>query len=186
MVELSESATNPDVLLRVANLTAPVKPVGALRTQPDPFSSPASLAQALGLERVQGAQIESLRAVHAVVVDLVDCLLAGRPVAEHAERLTRLAHATVATVRLESGRDRLVQSRLDWTDPDPASALARRLIYELGAIEISRLRRCARPECDLVFYDDSRSATRRWHAESPCGIRERQRRHRERGRREPA
>jgi hypothetical protein len=36
----------------------------------------------------------------------------------------------------------------------------------------------ARPECTLAFYDATRSATQRWHAERPCGLRERQRRHR--------
>jgi predicted RNA-binding Zn ribbon-like protein len=50
---------------------------------------------------------------------------------------------------------------------------------QLHKQEPSRLRRCARPECRLVFYDDAtRSATQRWHAERPCGLRERQRRHR--------
>jgi predicted RNA-binding Zn ribbon-like protein len=59
-----------------------------------------------------------------------------------------------------------------------AAALARRLIEELNALEPDRLRRCARPECDLLFYDTTRSRTRRWHAEDPCGWRERQRVHR--------
>jgi predicted RNA-binding Zn ribbon-like protein len=166
LVELSEATPNPDVLLRVANLSVPLKPVGAPRTRPDPFRSPASLAQALGLERVEGAQIEGLRVLHTVVVDLVDRLVAGRPVAAQTERLTSLAHASVAHVRLEPGRDRAMRPRLCWSDPDPVSALARQLIYELGALDITRLRRCARPECDLVFYDTTRSGTRRWHAES--------------------
>jgi predicted RNA-binding Zn ribbon-like protein len=179
LVGLSESSTSPDVLLRVANLTVLLKPVGAPRTRPDPFSGPDVLARALGLASLEGAHIESLRVLHAVVVDLVDRLLAGRPVAGQAERLTTLAHASVARVRLEPGRDRAMRTRLDWGDPDPVSALARQLIFELGALDITRLRRCARPECDLVFYDTTRSGTRRWHAESPCGIRERQRRHRE-------
>jgi predicted RNA-binding Zn ribbon-like protein len=52
---------------------------------------------------------------------------------------------------------------------------------ELAEIDPTRLRRCQRRECDLLFYDTTRSATRRWHAESPCGIRERQRRHRRAG-----
>jgi predicted RNA-binding Zn ribbon-like protein len=62
----------------------------------------------------------------------------------------------------------------------PASApkLLAAVIRELSELESSRLRRCARPECELVFYDVSRSATQRWHAERPCGVRERQRRHR--------
>lgn len=181
MVEPSEAAPTPDVLLRVANLTVPLKPVGATLTRPDPFSGPDGLARALGLARVEGAEIESLRVLHAVVVDLVDRLVAGWPVAGQTEQLTALAHASVARVHLEPGRDRAMRAYVDWSDPDPVSALARRLIHELGALDVTRLRRCARPECDLIFYDTTRSGTRRWHAESPCGIRERQRRHRERG-----
>jgi predicted RNA-binding Zn ribbon-like protein len=165
----------------VANLTVPVKPAGALLQHPEPFGNPTILAHALGLEHVENAEIESLRELHAVVVDLVDRLLSGRPVASQAERLTQLAQPSAARVRLAPGRDRALRARLEWSDPDPASALARRLISELAALEVRRLRRCARLECDLVFYDTTRSGTRRWHAESPCGIRERQRRHRERG-----
>lgn len=186
MAGLPEADRSPDVLLRLANLTVPLKPVGGARTRPDPFGSPASLARALGLERVEGGQIESLRHLHAVVVDLVDRLLTGQPVADQAERLTQLAHGSVARVRLSTDTDRVLLPCLEWSDPSPASALARQVMFELGALDMRRLRRCARPECDLVFYDTTRSGTRRWHAESPCGIRERQRRHRERGRSEPA
>lgn len=173
---------DPDALLRVANLTVPLKPVRAPLTRPDPFSSPDGLARALGLPGLSAGDIESLRVLHAAVVELVDRLVAGRPVTGQIERLNALAHASVARVRLEPGQARLLRPRLDWSDPDPASALARRVIHELGALDTARLRRCARPECDLIFYDTTRSGTRRWHAESPCGIRERQRRHRERER----
>lgn len=180
MAALSDAARVPDELLRVANLTQPRKPVGSPLTRPDPFSSPDLLALALGLERVDHSQIESLRAVHAVVLELVDGLLAGRPGPRQAKRLTEFAHGSTACMRLELADDDALRARLEWSDPDPASALARQLISELGVLDVSRLRRCARAECDLVFYDTTRSGTRRWHAESPCGIRERQRRHRQR------
>ena len=64
--------------------------------------------------------------------------------------------------------------------PSAVAALLVAVIRELGELEPSRLRRCARPECGLVYYDATRSATQRWHAERPCGLRERQRRHRAR------
>lgn len=182
MAGLSDGLTSPDALLRVANLAVPLKPAGAARVHPDPFSSSEAVARALGLERVKGRQIESLRALHAIVVELVDRLLAGRPVTRQAAGLSRAAGASVARAQLEVDEDGALRAGLDWSDPDPAAALARRLIAELGAIDLGRLRRCARPECDLLFYDSTRSGTRRWHAESPCGIRERQRRHRARGR----
>jgi predicted RNA-binding Zn ribbon-like protein len=51
-------------------------------------------------------------------------------------------------------------------------------------IDLSRLRQCQRKECDLLFFDTTRSRSQRWHAESPCGWLERQ--HRREGRRRPA
>jgi predicted RNA-binding Zn ribbon-like protein len=71
-----------------------------------------------------------------------------------------------------------LHARLEWSEPTPAASLARQVALELGEIDVTRLKRCERPACDLVFYDTTRSGTRRWHAESPCGNRERQRRHR--------
>jgi predicted RNA-binding Zn ribbon-like protein len=73
---------------------------------------------------------------------------------------------------------RRFQSFWCWQDRHAPVVLARVLVEELQALDPPRLRRCARPECALVFYDTTRSGTRRWHAESPCGWRERQRRHR--------
>ena len=95
-----------------------------------------------------------------------------------AARLTRLARPSVATVRLDVGERQTLRAPLEWSEPTPAATLARRVALELGEIDVARLKRCERPACDLVFYDTTRSATRRWHAESPCGNRERQRRYR--------
>jgi predicted RNA-binding Zn ribbon-like protein len=75
----------------------------------------------------------------------------------------------------------VLQQRLVWDDRSLAAGLARRLAEELSILEPGRLRRCARAECGLLFYDTTRSRTRRWHAEDPCGWRERQRQHRARG-----
>src|SRR6266496_754417 len=60
----------------------------------------------------------------------------------------------------------------------PAAGLARRVIEELDAIDLSRLRQCQRKECDLLFLDMTRSRSQRWHAENPCGWLERQHRRR--------
>jgi predicted RNA-binding Zn ribbon-like protein len=168
----------PDTLLDLANLTVPRKPDRGPAIHPDPLASPATAMQALSLPRVETGQLGGLRELHAAVVGLVDGLLDGRSVARPAARLTKLAQQSVATVRLEGGESRTLDVRLDWSEPTPAAMLGRRVALELGEIDLARLKRCERPACDLVFYDTTRSATRRWHAESPCGSRERQRRHR--------
>jgi predicted RNA-binding Zn ribbon-like protein len=110
----------------------------------------------------------------------VDGLLDRRSVAGPAARLTELAQPSIASVRLDVGTHPILRARLEWSEPTPAATLARRVALELGEIDAGRLKRCGRPACNLVFYDTTRSGTRRWHAESPCGARERQRRHRAR------
>ncbi|MDQ6782700.1 MAG: CGNR zinc finger domain-containing protein [Actinomycetota bacterium] len=72
------------------------------------------------------------------------------------------------------GASRETVPGLVWDDPSIAAGLARRLAEEVAAMEPNRLRRCARSECPLIFYDTTRSRTQRWHAEDPCGWRERQ------------
>jgi predicted RNA-binding Zn ribbon-like protein len=99
-------------------------------------------------------------------------------VAGPAARLTALAQPSIATVRLDVGENQALRARLEWSEPAPAATLARTVALELAEIDLARLRRCQRSACDLVFYDTTRSGTQRWHAESPCGNRERQRRHR--------
>jgi predicted RNA-binding Zn ribbon-like protein len=168
----------PDALLRLANLTVPRRPGRGPRTYPDPLASRETATQALGLRQLDTAQLRTLRELHETSVELVDALLGGRPLAGPAARLTRLAEPSVATVRLGVGEDRRLRARLDWSEPTPTAMLARQVALELGEINPERLKRCALPACDVVFYDTTRSGTQRWHAESPCGARERQRRHR--------
>jgi predicted RNA-binding Zn ribbon-like protein len=167
-----------ELLVRLANLTLPRKPGRGPRVHPDPLANVEEASEALGVSAVPVPDLAGLRALHELVVDLVDRLLEGRALDEQAARLTALAQPSRAEARLEPGDAGELQARLRWHDPSPVAGLARRVVLELGEIEPARLRRCARPECDLVFYDATRSGTRRWHAESPCGQRERQRRFR--------
>ena len=176
----------PDTLLRLANLTVARKPGRGPAIHPDPLASPATATQALSLPRPGASQLGALRDLHTTVVQLVDGLLNGRSVARPAARLTKLARPSTAAVRLGASENRTLHARLEWTEPTPAASLARRVALELGEIDVTRLKRCERPACELVFYDTTRSGTRRWHVESPCGNRERQRRHRTASRADPS
>jgi predicted RNA-binding Zn ribbon-like protein len=168
----------PDTLLALANLTVPRKPDRGATVYPDPLAGAATAAQALGLSHVDAAPVGVLRELHQTIVDLVDGLLDGRSVAAPAARLVELAEPSTATVRIDVGGNQILRPRLEWSDPTVVATLARRVALELAEIDLARLRQCQRPECNLIFYDTTRSGTRRWHAESPCGIRERQRRFR--------
>jgi predicted RNA-binding Zn ribbon-like protein len=110
-----------------------------------------------------------------VAVQIAEAVLAQETVG--CADLNALAAGSHATIEL-SVAGGVPRRQLVWTDTSQTAQLARRVIEELGALEPDRLRRCARPECDLLFYDTTRSRTRRWHAEDPCGWRERQRAHR--------
>jgi predicted RNA-binding Zn ribbon-like protein len=171
----------PETLLTLANLTVPRKPDRRPTTYPDPLASAPTAAQALGFARLEAVELGALRQLHETVTELVDGVLGGRPLMRPLARLTTLAQPSTAVVRLEPGEDkrRAVRARLQWSEATPAATLARQIALELGEIDVARLKRCERPGCDLVFYDATRSGTQRWHADSPCGNRERQRRHRE-------
>jgi predicted RNA-binding Zn ribbon-like protein len=168
----------PDCLLRLANLTVARKPDRRPTVHPDPLASPAAAAQALGLSHVDAAQLDDLRELHDTVTQLVDGHLSGGSIDPAAAQLTRLAQPSIATVSLTVSPGQTVHAQLEWSEPTPAATLARRAALELGEIEVARLKRCERPQCNLIFYDTTRSGTQRWHAESPCGNRERQRRYR--------
>jgi predicted RNA-binding Zn ribbon-like protein len=169
------------VLLRLANLGRPRRPAGALAPHAEPVLADATTAteQLAGLiERpVAVAELADLRRLHRGAVDMAETILAGKT--PDCAEINALAAGSTARLELIL-TDGVLRQQLTWTDQSVASALARRLVDELGALQTGRLRRCARPECDLLFYDTTKSGTRRWHAEDPCGWRQRQRVHRRR------
>ena len=73
-----------------------------------------------------------------------------------------------------------------WREPSAAQALsdiARDAIALLAdPAQHARLRRCASPDCDLIFYDSSRPGRRRWCSTERCGDRMRARAYRARHR----
>lgn len=60
------------------------------------------------------------------------------------------------------------------------SAMAREAVGLFGAASLDRFRECAAEDCQLVFYDESRSNNRRWCSMQRCGNRAKVRAHRER------
>jgi predicted RNA-binding Zn ribbon-like protein len=178
-VWVADPTADPRLLLLLANLGRPRRPSGVAVAHAEPILPDATVASAqladvldrpvaaADLADLRRLQRASVRAAHAILArEALDCT-----------ELNALAAGSCARPELVV-RDGVPRGQLIWTDTSSAAALARRLIEELDALEPGRLRRCARPECDLVFYDTTRSRTRRWHAEDPCGWRERQRVHR--------
>ncbi len=125
-------------------------------------------------------ELPALRELHRAIGAITDALIDGSPAP--VEAVNRLAAQHPAPRELEQGPGGELQVALRFSRPSVIAVLIHQVITELEGLDPGRLRRCERPECRLVFYDLTRSATRRWHSERPCGLRERQRRHRARGR----
>jgi predicted RNA-binding Zn ribbon-like protein len=165
----------------LANLGRPRRPSGTPVPRSEPILPDAAVASvqlADVIDQPVGeADLSDLRRLQRAAVHVAEAIVSGD--AWDCAELNALAADSTARVELVVN-DGAPRRRLVWTEASPAAALARRLIEELSMLVPDRLGRCGRPECDLLFYDTTRSRTRRWHAEDPCGWRERQRVHRTR------
>jgi predicted RNA-binding Zn ribbon-like protein len=165
----------PAALVLLANLGSPRKPSGATAritepALPDAATASRQLAAVITLP-VREADLPALRDLQCFAAQAAGALLEGTlPETSMLNDLTRDSSARVQ-LTVTNGS---LQQQLTWEDASATGQLARRLIQELAALDPSRLRRCARERCALLFYDTTRSRTQRWHAEDPCGWRERQ------------
>lgn len=174
------NGTNPSALVALANLQRRRRGDTAPRA---PFADPGQARRTLAEDGVatsgltQG-DLPALTRLADAISELADGLALRRPPASRAVAVVNeLAAGCTGTAQLIIG-GLAVQSALGWHDPDPVAGLARRVISEFDGIDLSRLRQCQRKECDLLFFDTTRSRSQRWHAESPCGWLERQHRRR--------
>ena len=116
-----------------------------------------------------------------------------RPIAlrEDDEAGSERALSTLNAV-LDQGRERIQVgrqagkfargTRLEILGPlDPSVRVARSAADLMHRLEPHRLKTCENPECDLLFYDESRNASRRWCAMSNCGNQQKQARFRRNG-----
>jgi predicted RNA-binding Zn ribbon-like protein len=186
-VWVAELTANPQLLVLLANLGRPRRPSGVAAPYVEPILPDATVAAAQLADVVEqpvgAADVADLRRLQRAAAHAAEAILVG----DHLDCAEINALAADSSARVELVvTEGMPRQELVWTDTSLAAALARRLVGELDALEPARLRRCARPECDLLFYDATRSRTRRWHAEDPCGWRERQRVHRRRLHGEPS
>lgn len=172
--------TGAPVLVELANAGRARRPPGARQAvREDPFETPRSATEIVGSfagRPVHARELDRLRGLSAEVAKIVDSLIDAR--APSVQTLNRLAAECPGHAQVRVGPDGALTTVVAWDDGPAASVLARLVVQELGSIDPNRLRRCERPECDLIFYDSTRSATQRWHSEVPCGWRARQQRRR--------
>lgn len=168
------------LIVALANARAPRRPTGArAREEHDALADAARASELLApfLGRaVVARELPALRELQAALVAVLDALIDGSPAPLVA--FNRLAARHPMDRKLEQQPDGTLHATVRAARRSAAAILTQRAIDELERLDVTRLRRCGRPECRLVFYDRSRSGTQRWHSERPCGLRERQRRHR--------
>jgi predicted RNA-binding Zn ribbon-like protein len=166
----------PEALITLANLGRPRRLAGVPAAFAEPVLPSADVARKqlgpLTQHLITDASLPGLRQLQQAAAHAAGTLLGGDT--PEATELNGIARGSRAHVELSVTGGKLRQDLL-WDDESVAGYLARRVIGELAALEPGRLRECARPECTLLFYDTTRSRTRRWHAEDACGWRERQR-----------
>jgi predicted RNA-binding Zn ribbon-like protein len=172
--------TDAALVVALANAQAARRPTHWRTAAPhDALADAASASQLLKPfldDPLDARELAAVRVLQRAVVAIVDALIHGwQPPLEALNALAAREPVIYALERQPHGR---LHTTLRPTRASAAATLLVSAIRELDEIEPARLRRCARRECTLVFYDVTRSATRRWHAERPCGLRERQRRHR--------
>jgi hypothetical protein len=164
----------PTALVTLANLGRPRRPSRAARSTepvlPDAVTASGQLEGIIALP-VRQADLPGLRALHRFAGRAAEALLGGD--VPEPGLLNDLAGDSSARIQL-AARGGSLRTELMWSDQSAVGQLARRLIEELASLDPARLRRCAREQCGLLFYDGTRSRTQRWHAEDPCGWRERQ------------
>ena len=172
--------TDAALVVALANAQADRRPTDApVAVAHDALADAASASELLNpflAGPVDAQELAGVRAVQRAVVAIVDELIDGSQ--PPLEALNALAAEKPVIYALERQPDGRLRTTLRPKRTSAAATLLVAVTRELSGLEPSRLRRCARPECTLVFYDGTRSATQRWHAERPCGLRERQRRHR--------
>jgi predicted RNA-binding Zn ribbon-like protein len=170
----------PETLVRLANLGLPRRPARTTARQREPVLPDAVAATRQLADLIPGPVAEpdlpDLRRVHRVAVEAAVAFVTGTPF--DCSGINALARNSVGRLKVVAEPDGTLRQSLAWEDPSVSARLARTLIEELADADPHRFRRCARTGCDLLFYDTTRSRTQRWHAEDPCGWRERQHRRR--------
>jgi predicted RNA-binding Zn ribbon-like protein len=132
----------------------------------------------------RAARLEHVLEVRSGLREIVEALVAGRPVADGALAVINgvlLARSTAELVRVEQGiglRHRPAGDPIE----SALAALVEPVVGTIATGDADRLRICGNDGCRWVFEDTSRTGRRRWCSMSSCGNRAKAARHRARKR----
>jgi predicted RNA-binding Zn ribbon-like protein len=127
--------------------------------------------------------LDELRRLRALLRRLTSVIASGRQLStEDLNDLNRVLARTPSFARIETDGQRYVLDRTpvaaDWRDVAIGEIVGS--FAAMLRVDPSRLRICARPGCEAVFWDETRSRTRSWCDNRTCGNRVRVSRHRAR------
>lgn len=120
--------------------------------------------------RIRPAELTALKELRNALYQVVPALAHGEP--PSAEALASLNDATEASPRPVIDPE---TRRLAWAPPITGrqllGAVARDAIELVSGRRSGRVRECSADDCQLLFFDTSRSGNRRWCSMERCGNR---------------
>jgi predicted RNA-binding Zn ribbon-like protein len=136
----------------------------------DKLDSPAPAAEILGAFGTPSPSAAQLELVRALRSDLMAVVSADDPA--DTTRDWAAFSGRVSDVRFQQNFSTAGSVQLVQVTGDPLVGRISTAVAELvNAGMWSRIRLCANHECAKVFYDTTRSRTRRWHSYEICGNR---------------
>lgn len=130
------------------------------------------------------ALLEHVRGVRAGLREIVEALVAERPVDPRALASVNDVLRARSVVELVPGEGGVALAHRHMGDPldDALAAVSEPLVALIASGATGRLRICANDGCAWVFHDTSRAGRRRWCSMASCGNRAKAARHRARRR----
>jgi predicted RNA-binding Zn ribbon-like protein len=134
--------------------------------------------------RVGRVELDAIRSARQAMRELVDAVVDHRTPSSNAVARLNGILAAGDRPRLERTSDgvRVTSAHAGEPIPDALSHLVEPLVDLVARGDTSRLRSCDDESCRWVFFDESRTARRRWCDMSSCGNRAKAARHRARRR----
>ena len=145
------------------------RPYAGMKDKLDEPGSAAEVLRSFG-HRADPPSTEQVELARALRSDLMAVLTA--PDAAAVERAWAAFTAATSSVTFQQEFSGEAQVRLRQVGGDPVAA---RIVLDVADLVSTgtwnRLRMCANDRCSEVFYDTTRSRTRRWHSYETCGNR---------------
>ncbi len=125
--------------------------------------------------RVSRRSLEEARALREELRVIFERLADGKPVRLGKINAALSRHAGRLRLKMRKGRPHLETNF--GAHPSPAFLIARAAAEFLATADLTRVRRCEGSGCVLLFYDATKSHTRRWCSMKSCGNRAKAKEH---------